>query len=84
MTVLNNGIAEDIQIIEARKDIERSGTQIGMLETLDRDSFPCGVIDNLIGFHKLRIQNCQKALKKTLHSKNSGGKKWHIERLRLP
>ena len=66
-----NKMNEDIQIIEAQKDIERSGYQIGQLETLDKDTFPKGLIDNLISFHKIRIKNCQNAINTTVQSRSN-------------
>lgn len=56
--------SDDPQVVEALKDIESSGKQIGQLETLDKKDYEDGMIDNLIGFHQLRISNCQVALKK--------------------
>lgn len=53
---------EDVQIRMAREDIERSGEIIGNFETLDREKFP--FIDNMISFHRLRIANCHKAIRK--------------------
>lgn len=53
---------KDIQVLEAEKDIIRSSKQIADLTSLDKDSFPQGLIDNLISFHQFRINNCQKAL----------------------